>query len=85
MGMGYCEGQRAEGKSLKIIIPHTPVVNISIKYCPRCRDWYPGTEEYFFINRSNRDGLATQCKECNMFARNKRKRDATIRKKAGKL
>lgn len=36
------------------------------KLCATCRNWFPCTLEYFYINRSNKaDGLHPECRECS--------------------
>ena len=36
-----------------------------MKICPKCKEEYPATKEYFFTNNSNKDKLAWACKKCN--------------------
>jgi len=34
------------------------------KICPRCKNSYPATREYFHVQRKHKDGLRSHCKQC---------------------
>ena len=53
-----------------IIVPDTPP-----KRCYKCGELKPATKEYFYGNKSHRDGLSSRCKSCD----NKKPRSADIR------
>lgn len=36
----------------------------TLKYCPKCENVYPATDEYFHLNSRSKDGFAFRCKDC---------------------
>lgn len=36
-----------------------------LKYCPKCGEWKPATNEYFAFHKLKSDGFNANCKECN--------------------
>lgn len=48
-----------------------PQNDLPYKRCPRCKQIYPATPEFFARHSSNKDGLQTECKTC----KNKRYHD----------
>lgn len=35
------------------------------KFCPKCGEWKPATNEFFAYHKLKRDGFNANCKECN--------------------
>ena len=73
MGMGYCQGQRAESNCLEIVVPYIIDRSLDEKRCYRCREWYPANTDWFHSNVSRYDKLSNQCKKCNDFTRKERR------------
>ena len=65
------KSQGAEIISSEIIVPENVVV-IPDKWCYKCREWYPGTLEYFHRDVDKSDGLDNRCKLCGNAQRKKR-------------
>jgi hypothetical protein len=38
--------------------------SIPQKQCPRCKETYPATSEYFWSDKSTKDGLYSRCRKC---------------------
>ena len=43
-----------------------------LKRCPRCKNSYPPTIDYFQVDRAKRDGLFVYCKSCANIMRRER-------------
>ena len=77
MGMGYCSGGVSESSRPKIIIPYVEEDRIPDKFCPRCRQYYPLTKEFWYKNKyhNDRDGHGSECKKCaNAYGKSYRER-----------
>lgn len=37
---------------------------MAAKQCTRCKEWYPGTPEYFHRDKYKPDGITVRCKKC---------------------
>jgi len=47
------------------------------KHCPKCKEWFPRTQEFWNKNRSRSDGYQSYCKQCDSaISRNYRKENA---------
>jgi len=69
MGSGLCLGGRAKSDSNKIVVPREK--KIREKFCPKCRDFYPLTPEYWGTNSARHDGFESYCKQCRAAYRRK--------------
>ena len=43
-----------------------------IKICTKCGSGYPATTEYFYADRTHKDGLHSECKKCHKQVQKKR-------------
>jgi hypothetical protein len=58
-------------------------VNEKTKHCTQCKRELPATPEYFWRDRSKRDGYSSRCREC-IYGQNKRKQGPPGRKTCSK-
>lgn len=52
--------RKQKSKSATKKKPYDP----NFKKCPKCKQTFPRTKEFFYAQKDNKDGLKSQCKEC---------------------
>lgn len=76
-----------KGKKIEFWDNHRTLYGYLEKQCSICGKWFPCTDEYFYINKSNKtDGLYPDCKKCEIirsgeWERNPQNKDS-VRKSA---